>query len=89
MAKFLINNIRYSITDEDIDDYKYIHNLPEDYDADIITKEILSSMPKEIIIADLDLNDFFSQEDLEDSLCNIISYQTGWLIEHYNYKQIE
>ena len=83
--KYLITNIKYSIEQEDIDDYLEERDNPNlwgisytEADYEQARKEIQESLPIHLIVEPDEDND-----DLEEALNNEISNATGWCIETY------
>ena len=88
--KYLITNIKYSIEQEDIDDYLEERDNPNlwgisytEADYEQARKEIQESLPIHLIVEPDEDND-----DLEEALNNEISNATGWCIETYQAEEL-
>lgn len=88
--KYLITNIKYSIEQEDIDDYLEERDNPNlwgisytEADYEQARKEIQESLPTHLIVEPDEDND-----DLEEALNNEISNATGWCIETYSAEEL-
>lgn len=88
--KYLITNIKYSIEQEDIDDYLEERDNPNlwgisytEADYEQARKEIQESLPTHLIIEPDEDSD-----DLEEALNNEISNATGWCIETYSAEEL-
>lgn len=88
--KYLITNIKYSIEQEDIDDYLEERDNPNLWgisytkaDYEQARQEIQESLPIYLIVEPDDDND-----DLEEALNNEISDATGWCIETYSAEEL-
>ena len=81
--KYLITNIKYSIEQEDIDNYREDEDIDENTSDEEIKEEIERSLPIYLIVEPDEDND-----DLEESLNNEISDATGWCIETYSAEEL-
>ena len=80
---YLITNIKYSIEQEDIDNYREAENINEDISDEEIKEKIKDSLPTRLIVEPDEDSD-----DLEEALNNEISNTTGWCIETYQIKEL-
>lgn len=81
--KYLITNIKYSIEQEDIDNYREDEDIDENTFDEEIKEEIERSLPTHLIVEPDEDND-----DLEEALNNEISNATGWCIETYQAEEL-
>lgn len=81
--KYLITNIKYSIEQEDIDNYREDEGIDENTSDEEIKEEIERSLPMYLIVEPDEDSD-----DLEESLNNEISDTTGWCIETYSAEEL-
>lgn len=77
--KFLVTNIKYSIIQEDIDDYREYKELDAEVTDEEIEEEIQNSLPSHLVVeAD------YNSDDYDEEICDCISDETGWCIEGFN-----
>lgn len=81
--KYLITNIKYSIEQEDIDNYREAEDINENISDEEIKEKIKDSLPTHLIVEPDEDND-----DLEEALNNEISNATGWCIETYSAEEL-
>ena len=81
--KYLITNIKYSIEQEYIDNYREDESIDENISDEEIKEEIERSLPMYLIVEPDEDND-----DLEEALNNEISNATGWCIETYSAEEL-
>ena len=75
--KVKVNSVDYCVTEEDVIDY-----VSDDEDIDDKIKEIKSGLPQELVLV---ITSNCAPEYVEDEIVDVISEETGWLINSFTY----
>lgn len=90
--KYKVKNISYHITPEDVDLDEDDFALRSDYLAACTNKinEIIENLPSELIVSvsgeDFDTG---TDDELDDILTDIVSDETGFLVESFEYDEVD
>lgn len=90
-GEYVIDNIDYDITEEDIDINQAGYDSYEEFVYAVNNKirEIENSLVKKYYITVEAEDDIKSEDELEAFFADEISDATGWLVNTFNYRKIE